>query len=412
MKRAWCLLAAASVAMSAVACSTRAPGETHRAPAPVRAGTRTSAAAGPAGALAGSPPGGSFLMDLTWVSDQHGWALAAAPCGRELCPRLATTTDGGRTWTALPAPPGRVIGPDGMAGCARGCVSQIRFATATMGYLFGPALFQTGDGGRSWHRVQGRPVEALEPSAGTAIRVVYDHTGCPGPCDRAVQETTGSATWHTLLRLPAASTIGTVAAQLVRQGTSDLYVPLYGNLAGGAGTAHAVILRSTDGGATWLRLADPCGGTGTNVHDTVGLAAAPGGFIAALCAPRSGTGGTFVLTSADNGSSWGQPRTVPDGTSDHLSLIAAASATHLVLATGGQTGGGPFRHVLLASTDGGLHWSARVTGTAQLDSSAPGAAFLGFEDARVGRWISDARDIWTTSDAGRHWVRTAWGCCG
>jgi len=33
-------------------------------------------------------------------------------------------------------------------------------------------------------------VEALEPLAGTVVRVVYDHAGCPGPCTRTVQETT------------------------------------------------------------------------------------------------------------------------------------------------------------------------------------------------------------------------------
>jgi hypothetical protein len=406
MKRVWCLLAAAGVAICSVACGTRAPGETHRAPARALAGTPASAVAGAVAARAGS--GGPFLMDLTWVGDQHGWALAAAPCGRYLCPRLATTTDGGRIWTALPAPPGRVAWPEGMAGCARsGCVSQIRFATATVGYLFGPALFQTSDGGRSWHRVPGRPVEALEPSAGTVARIVYDHTGCPGPCDRTVQETTaGPAAWHTVLRIPAAAAAGGVAAQLVRQGTSVLYVLLYGHVAGGAGQAHTVILRSTDGGTTWQRRADPCGGTGLDEHDTSGLAAAPGGFAVVLCPPRSGAGTTFVRTSADNGSSWGPPRPVPGGTRDYLSLIAAASAAHLVLATGGATGQGPSGYELLASGDGGLHWSTAVSGTARLDSRAPGATFLGFEDATVGRWISGPRTIWTTSDAGQHWRQT------
>ena len=407
MKRAWCLLAAAGVVICSVACGAGAPGETHRAHAAAQAGTRASAVASSAGALAGSPLGGPFLMDLTWVSDQHGWALAAAPCGRDLCPRLATTADGGRTWTALPAPPGRV-GTNGMPGCARpGCVSQVRFATAAVGYLFGPALFQTVDGGRSWRRVPGRPVESLEPSAGTVVRVVYDHTGCPGPCDRTVQETmAGSATWHTVLRLPAASSIGSVAAQLVRQGTSVLYLLLYGHVAGGAGLAHTVILRSTDGGATWQRRGDPCGGTGLNEHDASGLAAAPGGFAVVLCPSRGGTGSAFVRTSADNGSSWGPPRTVPQGPEGYLSLIAAASAAHLVLATGFD-GNGALTYHLLASADGGRHWSIAVSGTAPLDLRAPAAAFLGFEDARVGRWISDSRTIWTTDDSGQHWHRQA-----
>jgi photosystem II stability/assembly factor-like uncharacterized protein len=403
----WGLLAAAGLVICSVACGTRAPGEAHRSPG--TAGNGAVATTGRAGARAGSPLAGSFLKDLTWVSDQRGWALSAAPCGRDLCPRLAATTDGGRTWTALPAPPGQVLDPAGPVSCApAACVGQVRFATATVGYLFGPALFQTSDGGRSWHRVPSRPVEALEPSAGTVVRVVFDHTGCPGPCDRAVQETTaGSARWRTLLRIPAGSAGEGVAAQVVRQGTSVIYVPVYGNPAGGAGTAHAVIFRSTDGGRTWQHGLDPCGGAGADEHDATGLAAAPGGFAAVLCAPRNGTGPTFVRTSADNGSSWGPPHPVPGATRARLSLIAAASAAHLVLATGGAYGLGPFTYHLFASADGGLRWSAVVTGTMHPDPRAPAAAFLGFEDAGVGRWLSGPRDIWTTADAGQHWHERA-----
>jgi photosystem II stability/assembly factor-like uncharacterized protein len=351
--------------------------------------------------LPAGPLAGSFLMDLTWVSDQRGWALAAVPCARGLCPRVAATRDGGRTWTALPAPPGltRNGGMD---------VSSIRFATARVGYLFGPAVFQTDDGGRTWHPIASRPVEALEPSAGTVVRVVYDHTGCPGPCTRMVQETTaGSGTWHALLRIPFASSNGGVAAQVVRQGTSVIYLPVYGHVAGGAGTAHTVIFRSTDGGTSWQRLADPCGGTRQNEHDASGLAAAPGGFVAVLCEPRAGTGLTFVLTSADYGSSWSPPRVVPGGTRHYLSLIAAASPGRLVVATGGAQGSGPFTYRLVVSTDGGLRWSAVITGATQINPRAPGASFLGFEDSRTGRWISDGRDIWTTRDGGLRWLRRA-----
>jgi len=248
-------------------------------------------------------------------------------------------------------------------------------------------------------------VEALEPSAGTVVRVVYDHTGCPGPCTRIVQESTaGSQTWHTLLRIPAVLPQSQgVTAQVIRQGTSVIYVPVYGNLASGAGTQHTVIFRSTDGGDSWQRLAGSCGGTGQAVHD----AAAPRGFLAALCLPRTGTGPAFALTSGDYGSSWSPPRLVPGGTRHHLSLIAAASPRHLVLATGAATGSGPFAYRLVASSDGGLHWTAPITGTTRINPRAPGAFFLGFEDPTTGRWISDAHHIWTTRDGGLRWLRRA-----
>jgi photosystem II stability/assembly factor-like uncharacterized protein len=364
----------------------------HSGPIPPVAARHT------ARAPASIPLAGSFLMDLTWVSDQRGWALAAAPCSRVLCPRVAATRDGGRTWTALPVPPGLSI-----SGGTE--VSQIRFITTSVGYLFGPALYQTEDGGRTWRRVPSPPVEALEASAGTVIRVVYDHGGCPGPCTRTVQETTpGSATWHTLLHIPWPNAYGGVTAQVVRQGTSVIYLPVYANLA--RGYAPAVIFRSTDGGRSWQRLTDPCGG-GQALHDADGLAAAQGGFLAVLCLPVNGTGLTFVRTSADYGSSWSPPRPVPGGTRYYLSLIAAASPGHLVVATGAVGGSGPFTYRLAVSADGGVSWSTAITGTMQISPQAPGATFLAFEDARVGRWISDAQHIWTTRDGGLHWLRRA-----
>jgi len=212
VRRGWLWLAALGLVISAAGCGGHSQavargGESRRSPSPSRAAaSMPSRSVVPAATRRAGPAlAGSLLMDLTWVSDQRGWALSAAPCGKGLCPRVAATRDGGRTWTALPTPPG-VIQEDGVFGCVPvACVSQIRFATPELGYLFGPGLYQTSDGGRTWRRLPSQPVEALEPSAGTVVRLTYDHAGCPGPCARAVQETTaGSASWHTLLRIPGA----------------------------------------------------------------------------------------------------------------------------------------------------------------------------------------------------------------
>jgi len=111
-----------------------------------------------------APPtlSGSFVMDLTWVSHTTGWALAASPCSEGLCPQVARTRDGGATWERLPPPPASI--QNGYVDCARqACVTNIRFASPSVGYLFGPALLLTRDGGRTWVREPGPPVEDLEP---------------------------------------------------------------------------------------------------------------------------------------------------------------------------------------------------------------------------------------------------------
>ncbi|MGH3494847.1 MAG: neocarzinostatin apoprotein domain-containing protein, partial [Sciscionella sp.] len=89
------------------------------------------------------------LQDLSWTSPTESWALAAQPCTTGTCARLAHTSDGGMSWQQLPDPP--AVFQDGSADCStRACVSNVRFASTTIGYLYGPALLMTTDGGRSW----------------------------------------------------------------------------------------------------------------------------------------------------------------------------------------------------------------------------------------------------------------------
>jgi photosystem II stability/assembly factor-like uncharacterized protein len=346
---------------------------------------------------------GKFIMDLTWVNDQTGWALSAAECASGLCPELASTTDGGKTWHPLPNPPASI--QNGTVNCdAVACIVHVRFATTTVGYLYGPALLVTSDGGRSWQREQSLPVEALEPTHGRVYRIVYDHTGCPGPCDRTLETAPdGSTTWRKVMTIPVTITSNPSAA-LVLQGSQTIYIPIYGNLAAGAGTQQAIIFRSLDAGRTWRQLSDPCGGSGTTVNDAVGFTAAAPSFAATLCSPRSGPNdgsGEFIVTSDNAGTSWGPPHPAP-GLPE---VIAAASPTHLALATGPITGSGSVTYTLYVSTDGGSNWTLAVSDPEVLDPAGPGSAYLGFEDSLFGRWVGFEGAIWTTEDGGTHWSR-------
>jgi hypothetical protein len=350
-----------------------------------------------------SPSRGPFVVDLTWVSDQTGWALSAAECASGLCAELASTIDGGKTWRQLPSPPALI--PSGAVDCRKAaCISHIRFASRIFGYLYGPALLVTSNGGQTWRPEESLPVEALEPTQGHVYRIVYDHGGCPGPCDRTVEvASAGSAAWRTVLTMPFMAVESRQdSAQLVTQGSQDIYIAIYGDLAAGGGTQQAVIFRSLDAGRTWRRLGDPCGSSGTVVNDATSLAASTGDFVVALCVPRIGNSHLFVVTSGNGGTTWGPPHLAPGSLPQ---LIAAASPTHLALATGPTTGSGPITYRLYVSADGGAHWSLAVSDPEYLDAAAPGSAFLGFEDSLVGRWVDYEEAIWTTQDGGATWAR-------
>jgi hypothetical protein len=230
---------------------------------------------------------------------------------------------------------------------------------------------------------------------------VYDHGGCPGPCNRTLQEpAAGSGTWHTLLPIPFARANSDIMAQIITRGTRVIYVPVYGNLAGGQGGIKAVIFRSTDAGRSWQRLADPCPGNGTNTHAAATMSAGPGGYLAVLCDSLSGAGRTFVRTSEDYGSSWGPPGPVPS----ELQLLATPRPGRLVLATGGVSGSGPFAYRLEVSRDDGLHWTIVVAGTMQLSPQAGAPAILAFSGSRSGWWASGSQDVWITTDGGLEWL--------
>jgi photosystem II stability/assembly factor-like uncharacterized protein len=313
---------------------------------------------------------------------------------------VAATTDGGVTWQPLPSPPGSFYEiPNAQGDCDQvACVSHIRFATASIGYLFGPSLFMTVDGGESWQQVTSPPVESLEAAGGDVFRVVYDHGGCPGPCNRTVEEApSGSNAWRTLLQT---SLVGGLNATLILQSSQSIYLPIYGNPA--AGQPFVALFRSLDGGQTWKQLADPCVSTAVIADAPSGFAAAPGGYLAVLCSSIDQTTDSTVMTSSNSGSSWGPQLPVPGSSPG---LIAAPSAGTLVVGTAPTSGGGPATSTLSVSTDGGLDWVTAATDPVNLSAAPLGASlYLGFEDAMTGRWVGDDQTIWTTTDGGTEWT--------
>jgi photosystem II stability/assembly factor-like uncharacterized protein len=287
----------------------------------------------------------------------------------------------------------------------RACVSHVSFATPAIGYLYGPALLMTTDGGLTWHAQPGPLTETLAIAGRRVYRVIYTSTGCPGPCMSSLEEAAaGSAHWHTLIgQLHEAGRSD--SAQIVASG-SDVLLAIYGSLAAPV-PARAVVYRSADGGATWQQVADPCSGRGPNgskqEEDLTALAAAPRGFFAGLCAPHD-IAGTFVIISADGGATWRRTAATPHGS--WFGIVAAATRATVAVATGPTGGNGTFTARLLVSADGGQHWVVAAIDTQPL-AIGVGPAWLGFQTPLVGHWLADPHAIWTTTDGGLHWTKSA-----
>jgi photosystem II stability/assembly factor-like uncharacterized protein len=210
----------------------------------------------------------------------------------------------------------------------------------------------------------------------------------------------GSDAWQTLYQIPQGAFLDT--ATLILQGSQTIYLPIYGNLAGGE--PESTLFRSLDGGQSWQQLADPCADASIPpMSGAMDFASAPGGYLAALCYSLSDPMTWAVMTSHDSGTVWA-PRLPLPGSSDG-GLIAVPSPGTLVVGSPPTSGGGPVTSTLSVSTDGGSDWETAVTDQVNLTATPLGTSlWLGFEDAMTGRWMGDDQTIWTTTDGGTDWT--------
>lgn len=335
----------------------------------------------------------SGVQDWTWVNDDHGWALVRKPCGTAVCVGLRETRDGGRTWISLPVPAAldselyadAKFGP--VAACAaRPCLSSVRFATPAVGWLYGPALFQTLDGGQTWTRIPAARVSDVEAAHGIAMRITSNDRGCAAGCIYRIDRMQLDGTrWERLAKAPVSINPG-----LLLQG-ADAYAV---NIPNWAGAGQTNLALSRNAGATWTEIADPCPGRDTG-HRTASASAAPNGVLAVLCVSVT-RDETIIQISTDRGRTFGPRRAVPLSS---FGPIAAASADTIAIGYSNRQKSG-----VIVSHDGGHTWrSTLVTSPAssRTESLSPS---VGWQGAQTGRASFNTNAIWTTRDGGRTWT--------
>src|SRR6266567_4466276 len=136
----------------------------------------SSAEASSAAPILAPVPGNFRPTSVTFVGTGTGWvigqALSPGHCATQFCTSVARTNDAGRTWAGVPAPV--IGGPDGATG-----VGKIRFLDTEDGWAFGPQLFVTHTGGKTWAPVDthGQRVTQLE-TVGNRVFAVF--ASCSG----------------------------------------------------------------------------------------------------------------------------------------------------------------------------------------------------------------------------------------
>ncbi len=343
----------------------------------------------------GSAPRGFQAADLSWISDEQGWALGVEPgCNGQRCATVLETTDGGTQWVTV-ADLHACLLESAPVGCPAGTtqVSSIRFANPDVGYAFsvegGPAL-ATANGGLTWSLLPGRDVSAIKVSSGTVVRASFSKGGCPGPCDWSIDEAAvGGSQWRTLLTPPVDVNHDRVV--LLHQGPEYLYVAFLGAPQAGAANESAQLFISSDAGASWTELPDPCGQLRPGLVAAT-LSSAPGGVVAALCAPRSGSGAEFVTISTDAGANFGALLPLPTAAGSYTELAIVSPEAVFAAESGRQ---------LVGTLNGGRTWRILARSAASASGAVP--VFLGFESPTVGRWVASDALLWSTADGGASW---------
>lgn len=211
-------------------------------------------------------------------------------------------------------------------------VSEVRFENASDGWLFGPGLWATTDGGQHWHRVSlpgaaGRAVVALAASDGVVFAATAPVDGSLNAA-RLYRGVVATGKWRLVAKIAPQAAL-TVSGHSVWAGIAPR------------------LWTSTDSGQHWAKLSFTCP---PDASAASAVAAASPADVALACSdqgfPQPGFSVKKVFTSSDGGRTFhlaGEPAepgqvgllALPPGHPRVITLTAASGATYLYRSVNG-----------------------------------------------------------------------------
>jgi hypothetical protein len=313
------------------------------------------------------------IQDATFVDASHGWVLGAGCTNgiQECRLMIEQTADGGQHWVASPAPDLPAYPVEGNGGW------HLRFGTALDGWLYGPQLHATHDGGQTWTLARSSPVASIV-SAGQSVWALEG--SCPNGCSLSLLRSADAGRSSSPVYVPQLDHAGFAVPAA---GVDGLHGWI---LAWGIETrTGATLVRTSDGGATWQVLPAPCTPSlGTSA--VIGASSPSDLWVVCGGVPGAGQQLKQLGRSVDGGAHW----TTSDlSSSGYVADLAVTSASHGWLAFG--------RGPLSVTVDGGRTWRTSI------ENNEAGLAFVRFVDPLHG-WAATTQQLYRTSDGGMHWM--------
>ena len=354
------------------------------------------------------------LTAIAFFNPTKGFGVYTKQGGVSCQDLVSPTTDGGATFGPLV--------PVTSWNCDNNApVRSLAFDDHGDGFLYGPDLMVTHDGGKTWAQ-SAQPGAVLTVEAlGMSVWMV--ESGCPSTSSatacplRLLESTDGGRTWSSSSSAPPSAIDNPYLGEgaqgqnwLVRISQSSAYL-LSNPATNPTGQADSAPLWfTTNGGASWSSRSIPCGIDGMS---TV-LSIAPDGTLLAVCAaqPSAGIQLKSTLRSTNSGVTWTVQSLCTPPTP------ASASNCTTQPPSGGYLGGidavSPDtvflfgnRSSLLVSHDGGAHWQAVQPLIGDGSGGTQQAVFFNSSDGVVlgdNENNNDVPTLWSTSDGGAHWI--------
>ena len=366
--------------------------------APIAIAILTAATATTATASAsGGPPPGKFIANSTsWISSSTGWVLGQVSCDKNMvCSQVEKTANGGKTWQTI----GKIPAPIPKAGNPGSGITEIRFASAEIGWAFGPDLYRTADGGKSWVKMplpgDGKQVLDLAVTAADAYIVA-------SPCsyETGICGSKPLTAWRALNSKPVWTQMPVKLHINVSANVSALGNTVYVVNPNLDGPNHpSQFFASTDGGKTFAARPVPC----TADEEKTLIQAVPysASKVGLLCDGNPGFSKAVkaVYLSADNGKTdkfagimglFGIQAGLAISPTGKLAVESWSDGSFIYINDNNKAKW----YMIIGSGDGGAGFN-------DITYVSPTTAFVVFGPADM---FSGYGQLYATHDAGRHWA--------